>query len=251
MGAFRRQALRLSSLSALLAAALLGALPAAAQERARVTPPSWANDTTYEFGIYDAASTRIATAYYRILKEESQGRPVYRLKYSAKNDQMSESSECVVDATTLLPLRSTRKLVTAGTTTYQDVAYAPDKIIVRKKQEGDLKPRTMEYPATAGFFDYESLIWLIPQLVLDADKQARFNLFDTLKEITTLVVVYDNGLADTTLLGKSVRARLYSFDVSLTPYKYWTVETDGQEFPVRIDMGNYSFINLRYKPKDQ
>lgn len=226
------------------------AAPARAQETARVTPPDWISDTTYEFGIYDASSSRIATAYYRILKEESQGRPVYRLKYTAKNDQMSESSECVVDTSTLLPLRSTRKVVTRAATNYWDVAYAPDKIVVRKKQEGDKQATEMSYPATTSFFDYESLIWLVPQLQFDSNRQARINVFDTLRELPTLVYVKDEGPSSTSVLGEPVGARLYTFMMKETPYKYWTVTTeDGREFPVRIDMGESSFVNLRYKPK--
>lgn len=248
--AYLRPARRRPALLALFAALLLSTLPVAAQETARVTPPDWANDTTYEFGIYDAAATRIATAYYRILKEESQGRPVYRLKYTAKNDQMSESSECVVDASTVLPLRSTRKVVTRTATSYWDVAYAQDKIIVRKKQEGDKQASEISYPATTSFFDYESLIWLVPQLQFDANRQARINVFDTLRELPTLVYVQDEGPSSTSVLGEPVGARLYTFMLKETPYKYWTVTTeDGREFPVRIDMGDSSFVNLRYKAK--
>jgi hypothetical protein len=149
----------------------------------------------------------------------------------------------VVDRTTLLPLRSTRKVASTASTYYQDVAYQDTRIVVRTKNEGT-EPVSHEYPVGAQYFDYESLLWLIPQIEFAGATQVRLNLFDTLSELPTTVMVYDNGTAGTTLLNKEIEAHLYSFDVSLTPYKFWTIVKDGREVPVRIDMGNRTFINL-------
>ena len=68
-----------------------------AVDEAQVAPFDWPEETTFEFAIYSQSSgQRVATAYYRVLREESEGREVYHFKYHARNDQLSEAAECFV-----------------------------------------------------------------------------------------------------------------------------------------------------------
>src|SRR5687767_12624903 len=89
--------------------ALTGLAHAQGPIEAVVTAPTWGDDSTFEFGIYENGN-RVASAYYRILKEKALDRDVYRFKYVGRNPKVSEATECVVDATSMRPLRSTRKV---------------------------------------------------------------------------------------------------------------------------------------------
>ena len=172
----------------------------------------------------------------------------YRFKYVGRNEQTSEASECWIHPETMLPMRSTRKLVSGGKTFYLDVAYSNGVIVIRRKYEGE-EVQQQELPASAGLFDYEELIWLIPQLDFGGAPQARIDVFDTLNYMPTTVVINDLGEQTLDVLGKSYPAHAYEFDVSLTPYKYWTVRQDGRDVPARFDLGRNSFSNLELDPK--
>jgi len=234
---------RAISISALAAALLLAAGIALAQDEARVKPFDWPGESTFEFGIFDTQGARIATAYYRILKEQLEGQTAYRLKYVGRNEQTSEASECWIHPDTMLPMRSTRKLVSGGRTFYLDVAYGEDMIVLRRKYEGE-EPTQQQMPAVDNLYDYESLIWLIPQLDFGTGTQARLNVFDTLNYAATTVMINDLGEENLEIRGVTYPTHAYSFEVSLTPYKYWTVVQDGRAVPARFDPGSNSFINL-------
>lgn len=239
-----RQAL--ISLAVLLSISLT-AVSALAQSEARLKPFDWPNDSTFEFGIFDKTGARIATAYYRILKEELQGQAAYRLKYVGRNEQTSEASECWIHPDSLLPLRSTRKLVAGGGAFYLDVAYGSGVIVIRRKYEGE-EPSQQELPTNGRMYDYESLLWLIPQIDFGPETQARLNIFDTLNYIPATVVVNDLGEQQLTVKDHTYPAHAYSFEVSLTPYLYWTVMQEGRAVPARFDPGGNSFINLNLDP---
>ena len=213
---------RATLITALVAAVLLAAGVVFAQTEARIKPFDWPGDSTFEFGIFDKTGARVATAYYRILKEQLEGKTAYRMKYVGRNEQTSEASECWVYPDSMLPMRSTRKLVSGGRTFYLDVAYGEDVIMLRRKYEGE-EPQQQQMPAVANMFDYESLIWLIPQIDFGGETQARLNVFDTLNYTATTVIVNDLGEEQLPLKGVTYPAHSYSFEVSLTPYKYWTV----------------------------
>jgi hypothetical protein len=221
-----------------------------------VTPPTWGDDSTFEFGIYDNGN-RVATAYYRILKEKDQDRDIYRFKYVGRNPQISEATECVVDAHDLRPLRSTRKVVYSEKdakgvphekTFFQDSGYREGGVLLRKRYEGQA---TAERPigAHSNPYDYEELLWLIPQLDIPDNGKVRFELFSMLTESVSTVIVSQAGMEDIQVAGKTYTSRVYTFDVGITQYKYWMVMQSGRGTPARIDMASTRFENLKLDPK--
>jgi len=211
---------------------------------AKFIPPEWPEESTFEFAILDQQGNRRATAYYRILQEESEGRPTYRIKYVGRNEDMQESAECIVFRETLKPLRSTRKVIAGGQTFFQDVAYGDGKVIVRSKYEGqEIDEKT--HPVGDDLFDYEELMWIIPQLDFSNDTQLTFNVFSTLAEIETTLIVNQVGNRSLTVNDFTFDATLFTFNMSMTPYLVYTVMQDGIGVPARIDMGNTTFLNLR------
>jgi hypothetical protein len=213
----------------------------------KAKPFSWPKDSTFEFAIKDTANRRIATAYYRVLKELSQGQTVYRLKYVGRNEQISESSECWIHADTMLPLRSTRKVVSGGRTFYLDVAYGKNQIILRRKYEGQ-QVSEVRLPAPGPVYDYESLVWLIPQLDFTAGPKLKLNVFSTLTEALSTVIVETKGPEQVVVNGKPFQAQRYEFQVSLSQYVYHSVLQDGRAVPALVVMGENTFENLKLDP---
>lgn len=209
-----------------------------------LAPANWPDEATYEFAIFDnTTNTRIATAYYRMLTEETEGRPVYRIKYVGRNELISEAAECWIHRDTLKPLRSTRKVVAEGRTYYQDNAYTDGVVIIRRKYEGgEIFEEQVQAPPPV--YDYEQLMWLIPQIDFQGQQQIYINIFVTIRGNVLTMALTDLGEQPLTVLGKSYTAHCYSFDVNMTPYKLWTVTQDGQTVTARLDTGQNSFINL-------
>ena len=225
-----------------------GAAPISTQE-AELRPLAFGDDTTFEFGIYDSHGERFATAYYRILKEVTGGRDAYRVKYVGRNNRMSESAECWILPETLLPLRSTRKVISGSTTTFFDVAYSSDKIVFRRKRGEGGQVEEQQFSAPRAFYDYESLIWIVPQIEFGEATQLSLPIFDTLNVLPMTLVVSHQGGQTLSAGGKDYPAELYSFSVGATPYKLYAVNQDGQMVPGRIDMAKISFVNLTLDPK--
>lgn len=215
---------------------------------AAVKPFDWPTDTTFEFAILGPDGTRFATAYYRVLKEESQGRTLYRFKYMARNDVMSESTECWIDPVTMLPVRSVRKLVEPQGVTYQDIAYSNGLIIVRRKMnDGQVQERDVPAPPGA-CYDYESLYWLIPQLDYSADSQLMLSMFSMVNEQVAHLIATDLGTRQLTLGNHTYDAHAYNLRYGLAPYTYYTVMQDGLAVPARIEMGKNTFVNIKIDP---
>ena len=223
-------------------------LPAAAAP-IELEPLSWAHDTQMQFGIYNGSDERFATAYYRILKEKVNGNTLYHFKYLGRNEQMSESAEVWVDPKTQLPIRSTRKVAGRSKTFYADVAYEPGLITVRQKYEGQAVSE-LKVPSGDGFFDFEQLIWLIPQIKWSKDDFAYLNYFNTFKFQLETAVVTREGPDRAIAKDKSYPAERYSFSVGATRYTYWTVDQKGHATPARIfmddadDRRDITFVNL-------
>ena len=222
-----------------------------ALEEARVLPAEWPDESTYEFAIFDATMTnRIATAYYRVLSEESAGRPVYHIKYVGRNQVISEAAECWINPGDLTPLRSTRKVVAEGNTFYQDNAYANGAVVIRRKYEGG---EVMEHqlPAPMPCYDYEELMWLVPQLDYSTSGQLLINVFVTIRSNMASIVVTDMGEQTVTIQGEAYTAHGYNFEVNMTPHALWTVDQNGQQVPARFDTGENIFVNLGLDPAAQ
>ncbi|MCB1218063.1 DUF3108 domain-containing protein [bacterium] len=247
-------------LPALLALALvLACAPALAQtytfgEDAQENPPlhkpGFVHDSTFEFGIFDRAGTRLATAYYRILKEETEGRKVWRFKYVGRNAGSSESSECVVDLDNLQPIRSTRKVVYNNQTYYSDVAYQGEKILVREKRD-EMQPLEREFPQAKGTYDYEELMWLVPLLDFNDGTAVKISVFDSLNLLPLTVTVNDEGIEQVNVQGKSYSGHKFSFRIQQSPYTLWSVMQDGREVPAKINMGDREFQNLELSSKKE
>ena len=237
----------LTAIAIILAAGMTAAW---ALDEARVLPAQWPDEATYEFAIFDATMTnRIATAYYRLVAEESAGQPVYHIKYVGRNELLSEAAECWVHPADLLPLRSTRK-VAEGNTFYQDNAYADGVVVIRRKYEGG-EVYEQQLPVPSPVYDYEELMWLVPQLDYSSGSQLLLNLFVTIRGNLASIVVTDLGLQTVSLLGEDYNAHAYNFEVNLTPHVLWTVQQHGATVPARFDTGENIFINLGLDPAAQ
>ena len=226
------------------------AAPAWALDEATVAPFDLPSDLTCEFAIFNQQNVRIATAYYRVLKETVDGRELYRFKYVGRNDQMSEAAEAWADPATGLPTRSTRKVVSGGNTFYQDVGYHNGSITLRSKYEGG-QVNESQFPAAGNYYDYEELIWLVAQLRFNGAPQAYFNLFATITATTATVVISDLGMQEVEVQGKAYQAHAYSYEVNATPYTQWNVKQDGRWLPAKVVMGGSTFVNLSLDPKKQ
>ncbi len=221
---------------------------AMAQIDASVQPFDYPPESTYEFAILGQDNTRIATAYYRILQEESQGRKLYRFKYMARNEAVSESTECWIDPATMLPVRSVRKLVTNQGTTYQDIAYSQGVIIVRRKlNDGPVHQSDVVAPPKA-CYDYETLFWLIPQLDFSTNSQLMFNMFSMVNEQVSWSYASNLGARQLTIGGHTYEATAYNIRYGMAPYMLFTVPQSGYAVPARIEMGKNIFVNLKLDP---
>lgn len=238
---------------------LLCSAPASAQtftfgEEAKTNPsiykPDFVHDSTFEFGIFDKGGKRVATAYYRILKEETEGRKVWRFKYVGRNEGSSESSECWVDIDNLQPIRSTRKVVYNNQTYYSDVAYQDTQVVVREKRD-EMTPSERAFALAKGTYDYEEIMWLIPLLDFGDGKQVKISVFDSLNLLPLTVTVQDDGIEPIHVQQKEYSGHKYSFNIQSSPYKLWSVIQDGREVPAIINMGDTEFVNLELTTKKE
>jgi hypothetical protein len=219
-----------------------------AQSEAQIKPFDLPSDSTYEFAIMGTDGQRFATAYYRILKEDSQGREMYRLKYMARNEVMSESTECWFDPATMLPVRSVRKLVESEHTTYQDIAYTDGVIVIRRKiDNGAVQQRDVPAPPAA-CYDYETLFWLIPQVVISNETQAMLGMFSMVNEQVAHCFISDLGSRQLVVGTQTYEAHAYSVRYGLAPYTIFTVMQNGYPTPARVEMGNSVFVNIKLDP---
>lgn len=248
--------MRLTRIAVVLALALALCYLAVRVEAAAVElrRMDWPNDTQFQFGIYNGRDERYATAYYRILKEKNKDRTLYHIKYLGRNDKMSESAEVWLEPESLLPVRSTRKVVGRTKTLYVDCAYEPNLITVRQKYEG--QPVTeLKVPAQSGFYDFEALYWIIPQIEWPKDNITYLNYFNTFKFRLETAVITKEGPDRVNAKDKNYPATRYRFAIGSTQYTFWTVEQDGRQVPARIfmddpdDRSDITFVNLGLNPK--
>jgi hypothetical protein len=234
--------------------ALALALPASGAQPA-LKPLDWPNDTRLQFGIYNNANERYATAYYRILKEEVNGKQLYHFKYLGRNAAMSEAAEVWVDPADLVPVRSTRKVVSGKRILYVDCGYEPTRITVRHKYEGQ-RVTELSVPTSQAFYDFEELMWLVPQIVWDSGSKSTYlNYFNSFKFQLETTIVNREGLDSVALKDHTFLAQKYRFDVGSTKYTYWTVDQNGREVPAKVlmddpdDRRDITFVNLGLDPK--
>ena len=238
---------------ALVLLALSGGQVAWAFNEARVIPPrfeqrpDWDERLAYAFGIFDEHGTRIAGGGYSVYLSEFEGQPAYLFKFSAKNADMSESSQCLVDQQTLLPYESGRKVVQGSYVLGQGTRYTDGVIVTRRKVEGG-QVVERQLPAGGDFYDYEELVWLVPQLDFSQSSQVQLNVFINLTEMPDAIMVTDQGDTSVNIEGQTYPAHAYSFNINMSTYTLYTVIQDGHAVPARLDMGRNFFVNLDLDP---
>jgi len=225
-------------------AAIAVATAAFATSEARVNPPSWGSERILSYAIYRPAIGRIATAYYRVLQKDHEGRPVYEIRYNGTGGNLSEASTCLVDAITLEPYRATRKIKTTADVFFIDTYYGDGRIVVRRKQgeSGDVQESSLDFPGR--IFDYEELMWLVPQLDFSNDDRLHFALFSTVGDQTILVVVRKMGDDVFTFHDKEHTATLYTFTLNMVRQSVWVQDIEGIPTVVKYDTGETIFYNL-------
>ncbi len=217
---------------------------ASATSEARVNPPEWRDGLTTSFAIYRPAVGRIATAYYRIATGEYEGRPVYKIIYNAVSDTLSEASTTIVDAVTLEPYKTARKYKTADGVRFVDVSYGQGKIVVRRKQgeAGQIRETIVDFPGR--IFDYDQIMWLIPQLDFSKDDRLHFALFTTVGDQTILVVVRRMGEESFTFHNQTFTGTRYTYNLNLVSQDIWIGDVGGQKTVMKYDTGENTFYNL-------
>ncbi len=215
-----------------------------ATSEARVKAPDWGSERVLSYAIYQPAIGRIATAYYRIVQSEYEGRPVYEIRYNGSGSGLSESSVCLVDAVTLEPYKSARKLKTQSDVFFIDTYYGDGRIVVRRKQgtDGEIIESSQDFPGR--IFDYEELMWLIPALDFSADDRLHFALFSTVGDQTILVVVRNMGEDTFTFHDKEHKATLYTFALNTIRQNMWVQDLHGIPTVVKYDTGETVLYNL-------
>ncbi len=225
-------------------AALCVATTAFATSEARVNPPDWGSERLLSYAIYRPAVGRIATAYYRLIQKEYEGRPTYEIRYNGTSGTLSEASTCIVDAVTLEPYRVTRKIKTQTDVFYIDTYYGDGRIVVRRKQGDDSSVNETSQDFPGRIFDYEYLMWLIPQLDFSNDDRLHFALFSTVGDQTILVVVRNQGEDTFVFHDKEHTATLYAFTLNMVQQNIWVQEIDGLPTVVKYDTGETILYNL-------
>lgn len=215
-----------------------------ATSEARVKSPNWGSERVLSYAIYQPAIGRIATAYYRIVQGELEGRPVFEIRYNGSGSGLSESSICTVDAVSLEPYKSTRKLKTQNDAFFIDTYYGDGRIVVRRKQgaDGEIMESSQDFPGR--IFDYEELMWLIPSLDFSADDRLHFALFSTVGDQTILVVVRKMGDDTFKFHDKDHKATLYTFTLNTVRQSLWVQDLNGVPTVVKYDTGETVLYNL-------
>jgi hypothetical protein len=226
------------------AAAVAAATVAFATSEARVLPNTWGKERKVTYAIYQPAIGRIGTAYYRVVQSQLDTKPVYELRYTGQGDSLTESSVCTVDAVTLEPYKTTRKLKSASDTFYIDTFFGDGRVVVRRKQgdAGEVRETSQDVPGR--IFDYEQLMWLIPQLDFSGDDRLHFALFSTVGDQTILVVVRKMGDDSFDFHDVQHKAVRYDFTLNMVRQSMWVQTIDGVPTTVRYDTGDTIFYNL-------
>lgn len=217
---------------------------ASAMSEARVKPPEWKDGEAQTFAVYRPAVGRIATAYYRIMSGEYESRPIYKILYTAIGEGLTESATTLVDAVTLEPYKTARKYKSAKGVSFVDVSYGQGKIVVRRKfgEEGQITETIVDFPGR--IFDYDELIWLIPQLDFSKDDRVHFPLFSTVGDQTILVVVRKVGQDVFEFHGAKFTGTKYNFNLNLVSQDIWVGNINGNQTVLKYDTGENVFYNL-------
>jgi len=225
-------------------AVALPSVPARALSEAKVNPPDWHDGETFTYAIYQPAVGRIATAYYRLVMDEYEGRPVFKIIYNGQGSGLAESSTALVDAVTLEPYKSVRKVKSAAQVFYIDTSYGDGRVVVRRKQgeAGEIQEMSIDFPGR--IFDYEEMMWLVPQLDFSNDDRLHLTLFSTIGDQTILVVVRNMGEDTFEFNNRKFTATKYTFNLNLITQAIWVQDFNGRLVTVKYDTGENVLYNL-------
>lgn len=214
-------------------------------EEAKFKAPNWDNNTVINFGIYDQSLERIGSAAYKVELNPEMGINNYTLKYNAKSADMSEASTCVIDKKSLLPTRSTRKLVYRGSTWYQNAFYSSDGVTISaKRDEGAIVETKLPTGANDKLYDFEEMALIIPQIDWTGTGKVYFYLFRASAGATSWVVVEDLGNSTVTWKDKIWKCRKLNIKSDFGEQSLFTTIIDGRTVIAKYDMGSFIFINL-------
>ena len=222
--------------------------PAGAQQdfsEAQFKPPAWEHNTTWNFGIYNVKMERIGTASYRVLIDPEMGTSNYTIKYNAKSSEMAESSTCVVDKKTLLPVRSARKLTVRGTDYFSNTVYGETGIAVTSKR-GNGNPVEEIYPTTAQYklYDFEASYLMIPLIEWRGQSKAYFYIFTSQRRATCWVFIEDQGNRVVTWKDRIWKCRKLLVRSDMGEQIVYTTIYNGRTEIAKYELGRYTFINL-------
>ena len=236
------------ALGALLLCAPAGEFAAIAQddgERAQFKPPAWEDGTVYNFGIYDGQVGRIGTAAYKISLDAEMGLGNYTIKYNAKSADMAESSTCVADRNTLLPVRSTRKISRGNDDFYTSTTYGPGSIAIAfRKNKGEIAQESFPVGGGASLYDFEELQLLIPQIKWNGQKRVFFYVFITGRKAASWVTVEDLGNDIASYKERVWRCRKYLVKSDIGDQHFWVTTYGGRSRIAKYYSGTYYFIDL-------
>ncbi|GEM_PF-1383068 len=220
---------------------LLLALPASAQRVVRLSLPTfrpfqWKPGTELSYAIKDTTGKRIGTAYYKVVKASPEyGAGMWELRYMAQGPNLSESSVVVFDPEQLVPLRTTRKIVAAGETTYWIVDYLPNRIVVTRRR-GD-RVKRYAYPKSGPVYDYEQVMFLLPLAEPRPDVRYYLPLYHTGDR--GVLMTYWNPVGEEVVVSgdRAWQARKLSYQVGMVTQYLWLADINGRTEVVKYDTG--------------
>jgi hypothetical protein len=230
--------------AALTAAAPAGPAPKPAKPtkplvvNAKIVPFAVPAGTTFEYAILDPAGTRIATASYRVVSDEkTQG--AVAVRYVGKGKEFSESSSVTFDPKTMHPVRSARKMVSGKDQYDVAVTYATDGINVTEAENGKSQSRSIT--PDPNVFDFEELMFLLPQLEFAGAKKVYIHLFHPNNAGVDILVITDEGADKVDLGGRMADAERFTFTFAGSGTKAWVKRGAGARL-LKYDTGRFVFL---------
>lgn len=232
-----------------MAAALAAAAPVAPAPKqakptkplvvaARVAPFNVPVGSTFEYAILDSSGTRVATASYRVVRDEkSQG--AITIRYVGKGKEFSESSSVAFDPKTMHPARSSRKMVSGQDQYDVSVVYATDGINVTEAIGGKTQSRSITPDPQV--FDFEELMFLLPQLEFQGAKKVYVHIFHPNNANVEILIVTDEGADKVDLGGKMVDAERLTFSFAGGGIKAWVRRASPARL-VKYDTDRFVFL---------
>lgn len=205
---------------------------------AKIVPFDVPAGTTFEYAILDPGGTRIATASYRVVKDErTQG--AVAIRYVGKGKEFSESSSVTFDPKTMHPVRSARKIVSGKDQYDVAVSYAADGINVSEAQNGKSQSRSITPDSQV--FDFEELMFLLPQLEFAGAKKVYIHLFHPNNAGVDILIITDEGPDKVDLGGRMVDAERLTFTFAGGETKAWVKRGAGARL-MKYDTGRFVFL---------